>query len=330
MDLEKREEYIRTILQAKEIDLETQNYVLKYVDMNQQLFGNVLDMDKLVDRIVIKNLHHSISTFDIKRNPLQGLLKTSVSFGSWNPYTHKIETNPIVKLVSKISKKAKQSYDSTIMHELDHCATNEYIDVTKEEKSQLLEKIQIPVLSKIFKIAFNTIFSKKFPVSGVLDYRQVIQNGLSLRNLNEGITAYKEEIYDNFLGYKSHTSYKAGKTVAKFIGEVIGTDELIRMHFDNDYNAMRVAFQEKTGQDLNTLVSKLNKESTIMTMFLGRLYTNHYARKMDKFMQTISLTQTQSIAERSFIPKCEIDHTLAIENAQNSNSRNNVVDKEIS
>lgn len=319
MDLEKRTEYIKTRLSENGIDQETQDYVLKYVDMNQQLFGNILDMDRVVDRIV-NNLHHSISTYDIKAKPLQGLLKLFTARGSWDLYDHRIETNPIHKLVSKISRKVKEQYNSTIMHELDHCATTEYVDMAKYFNVSKQE-IEQAVKSLRAERRFRYIEKKtkgQIAMSGVANVHLKSsdrKNGIGRSNLvllNEGITAYKQEMYDNFLGIKSNTSYKDEKSVAHFIGEIIGKDELIRMHSDNDYNAMRVAFQEKTGQDLNKLVRKLKPSSRVMSMMFGQIYTRHHKKNLEKFMQTIRTTSVQSEHGKSFIPRCEIDHAAAI------------------
>lgn len=321
MDLEKRTEYIKTRLSEKGIDEETQAYVLKYVDMNQQLFGNVIDINKVVDRIV-NNLHHSISTYDVKKNPIQGLLKTFSTLGSWEPYNHRIQINPVIKLMSKMSKKVKGQYISTIMHEIDHCATTKYEDIATHlgVSEQKLEQ-QVKKFGKLYEKAFKNKANKRngmTTISGIAGVRLTSQdrrngvNSAKLYFLNEGITAYKQEMYDEFLGIKSSTGYKESKLLAGRIGEIIGKEELIAMHSDNDYGGIKNAFQEKTGQDLNTIVKRLNHASPIMSMMFGKMYTKYSERRIQKIMQSIKLTQKQSNSAKDFIPRHEIDHATAI------------------
>ena len=323
MDIEKRTEYIKTRLSEKGIDEETQSYVLKYVDTNQQLFGNALDIDKVVERL-LNNLNYSIENFDIKKNPLKALVFPHTSLGAWSPYKNKIEMNPILKMAGKFSKSMRQKYDSTIMHELDHCATTEYIDMSEEDKKYFTERI--PIKNQKLKNIFKNIINKKIEerkgqivlsgIAGVRNIEHARNNGVStakLALLNEGITAYKEEKYNRFLGIEERTSYDVEKTVASFIGKVIGEDELIRLHSNNDYQSMRVAFQKETGRDLNEIVGRLKETSLPMRFAFGNLYARNYKKNMEKIIKEI----TQSSAERAekkaeFIPRCEIDHNTAI------------------
>lgn len=322
MDSQERIEYIKTKLKEKGIDQETQDYVLKYVDMNQQLFGNILDMDRVTERIV-NNLQHNISGYDILNKPLQGLLKLFNIRGSWGLYSHRIEINPVNKLLGKISRRVKEKNDSTVMHELDHCATTEYVEITKffniseQEIEKSAKRLGAEKRLKYIKEKMKDQVAMSGVASAVLkssDRKNGI-NRLNLALLNEGITAYKQEIYNNFLGIKSKTGYKTEKSVAYFISEIIGKDKLVYMHANNDYNAMRVAFQEKTGQDLNKLVRKLNLGSLAMTMMFGPIYTSYNVKKLQKYMQTIITTHVQSEPEKGFVPRYEVDHTAAIEKA---------------
>ena len=89
-------------------------------------------------------------------------------------------------------------------------------------------------------------------------------------------------MYDKFLGNKSYTPYGTEKKVAKFIGSVIGEENLISMHFNNDYEGIRKAFNEKTGQDLNDLVKEMNKKSLLKTLLFGKLYTKSFSKKIER------------------------------------------------
>lgn len=141
-------------------------------------------------------------------------------------------------------------------------------------------------------------------------------NSIELESLNEGITAYKQEMYDKFIGIKPRTPYQAEKEVAKFIGQVIGKDKLISMHFNHDYQGIRSAFTEKTGRDLNELTEKLNQQSNVLTKFFGKLYTKHFSKKMEKFMEEFDIKQESKERNTDFIPKVNVDYTEIRENAQ--------------
>jgi hypothetical protein len=91
-------------------------------------------------------------------------------------------------------------------------------------------------------------------------------------------------MYDKYLGYKAYTPYEAQKKVAKFIGNVIGKENLIGMHFNNDYNGIRKSFYEKTGQDLNDLVDKMNKQSMLKTQIFGKPYIKYFSKKIEKYI----------------------------------------------
>lgn len=293
MDKNKRNEYIRDRLLEKGINTETQDYIIKYVNMNQSLFGNILDIHKVADRI-LNNLDHSISTYDIKSNPSRSLRKLVSSRGFWDSYEHRIETNPIHKLMSRFSKSAQQQYNSTIMHEIDHCATTDYMDVLtyfdihEEELTAIIER-EGP------QETFDEVQNKqggKLATSGIsrtiLGFKHNDSNLTHsiLTMLNEGITAYKQEMYDKFLGIKSKTNYTAPKIVAEYISEVIGKEKLIQMHFNNDYNGIRTAFQEKTGRSLDDLVSRLKPSSSIKSKLFGKLYSRKWEKTIESFKQT--------------------------------------------
>lgn len=298
MNENERNQYIRTRLTENGINEETQAYVLQYVDMNQNLFGDFLDVNKVTDRIV-NNLHHSISTYDIKSNPSEGLKKLVSARGFWDSYEHRVETNPIHKSLSRFSKIAKQHYDSTMMHEIDHCATTEYMDVAtyfnmSEDELELnvkrsglegpLEEIQTKYDGKLAASGISrTIWGSKNNRNGV--------TSKNLMMLNEGITAYKQEMYDDFLGIKHKTNYKVPKMVANFIAEQIGQEKMLQLQFDNDYNGIRTAFKEATGQNLDDIVGKLKPTSSIKEKLFGKLYTRKWEKTIETSKQNIEETK---------------------------------------
>lgn len=131
-----------------------------------------------------------------------------------------------------------------------------------------------------------------------------------MRKLNEGITVYKQEMYDKFLGNNTYTGgYRIERDVAKFIADVIGKEQLVSMHFNNDYGAIRTAFNEKTGKELNELVNELNKKSTIKTMLFGKKYTRYFAKKMQKCIENIGWEKEKK-AKTDFVPKFKPDYTI--------------------
>lgn len=158
-------------------------------------------------------------------------------------------------------------------------------------------------------------------VSGIFDYRQLAENGINLRMLNEGITAYKQEMYDKFLGRKIKVSYNMEKDVAEFIANIIGRDELINLHFNNDYEGIRGKFKEKTGNELNELVKILNSKSIVKTILFGTIYTRKIGMRIKTFMED-SRRGVDIISKKNadFVPKFDIDHTEIkkfIEDAEN-------------
>lgn len=289
-DENQRNEYIKTKLEEKGIDKETQDSVIKYVDMNKSLFGDFLDIDKVTDRIV-NNLNSSISTYDVKSNPPKGLKKLFSSRGFWNAYEHKVEINPIHKLLSRFSKSEKQHLDSTIMHELDHCATTEYMDLpnyfnmTKEEfdetvKREGLEEMVEEIQDKQDgKLAASGVSKTSF---GLEKNGDKLKHS-SLTMFNEGITAYKQGLYDKASGIDAKTNYQVPKMCAEMVAETIGQENLIKMHFENDYEGIKTLFQEKTGKNLDELVGQLEPSSIIKSKVFGKLYTKIWEKKIENF-----------------------------------------------
>ena len=301
MDLSNYSEYIQKKMSEKGINTETQDYVIQYICMNQELFGNYLNIDKVLDRIINK-LNCSISSslfdnIDIKR-PIKDFIELTHISGCWFPHRNEIYINPIIKLKTMLSQKERKRTLSTIMHEMDHCATTEYID--QQEIEQYFQahseyyKNNIEKKEMIEKIT-NEYYKKnaKIPVSGIADYRQNINMGVELDKLNEGITSYKQEMYGRFFNRPSIGGYYVERKVAKFIGNVIGEQKLISMHFNKDYEGIRTSFNETTGGELNDLVEELNdvvqklrKNSYLKNLpILKKIYFSKTMDKLDKFME---------------------------------------------
>lgn len=301
MEFEEYLEYIEKKLHEKNINTETQDYIIKYVYMNQKLFGKHLNIDKLVSRI-LNNLNHNITSFDIDNTPLNKLKRIITTRGRWDPYQNKITINPVNKLKGMLFKREKQKHNSSIMHEIDHCATTEYLQISKPEYEQYIQScikrnhIENPQdISKI-KNLLNQIYNEHkgiFEIVGIQDFRQLLQSGINLKKLNEGITAYKQELYDKFLGNKPNTAYIAEKEVARFIGKVIGKENLINMHFNNDYEGIKTLFDERTGKDLNELVNLLDKKSIF--------------KSLETFEKNCEIKPERKNAD--LVPKFNIDYT---------------------
>ena len=301
MEFEEYLEYIEKKLYEKNINTETQDYIIKYVYMNQKLFGKHLNIDKLVSRI-LNNLNHNITSFDIDNTPLNKLKRIITTRGRWDPYQNKITINPVNKLKGMLFKREKQKHNSSIMHEIDHCATTEYLQISKPEYEQYIQScikrnhIENPQdISKI-KNLLNQIYNEHkgiFEIVGIQDFRQLLQSGINLKKLNEGSTAYKQELYDKFLGNKPNTAYIAEKEVARFIGKVIGKENLINMHFNNDYEGIKTLFDERTGKDLNELVNLLDKKSIF--------------KSLETFEKNCEIKPERKNAD--LVPKFNIDYT---------------------
>ena len=75
-----------------------------------------------------------------KLQEVHKVIDSIIHKGKWNYYEHKIRINPITKLRSMISKKQKGKMDSIIRHEIDHCATTEYIDIDERKKEEYIQK----------------------------------------------------------------------------------------------------------------------------------------------------------------------------------------------
>lgn len=59
MNKEERYQYIDSICRQKNINSETKLYIKKYIQLNEKLFGDFLDIDKVTDRL-LKNIRYNI------------------------------------------------------------------------------------------------------------------------------------------------------------------------------------------------------------------------------------------------------------------------------
>lgn len=229
-------EEIRKKLEDKDYSQETKDYIIQYINLNKELYGHILNVDEqFLDRITA-NLKGNITTVDFKNNSFKkeiGRLSKMITrkIGAmYDKREQKVFINPIRKLQSKLFKKDSSMMLTRIMHELDHIATAATFEDENGEKKTVL---------------------------GIAD----MSENIDLSLLNEGITAYKEEAYAKKLGSEYHSSYKDEKKVAEFIANIIGKENLIKYHFNNDYVSIKNSFYEKTGVDLDTVVKVLNEES---------------------------------------------------------------------
>jgi len=292
-----RIEYIRQTLQERDIDENTQNYIVRYVQMNQELYGNIIDMNKLVKRLM-NNIQHSISTkiegYDVW---LQTTLMLSTS-GNWDAYKKKIFVSPFYKVGAMISKTFRLSKDSTLFHELDHCGTTEYVDISEQEKDEYIKNYiktngikSIPDQNEYRRIINQTykMSGGKKAIVGLKDADVKGDIALNLSQLNEGITAYKQEMYDKYNGIKHTSQYRAQKDVARLIADVIGEENMIKLQFDNNYNGIREIFNRKTGKDLNEIVKILNKIKATELMFAGKLGDVVFSVMLKRYMKDAEL-----------------------------------------
>ena len=84
------------------------------------------------------------------------------------------------------------------------------------------------------------------------------------------------------------------------------------MHFNNDYQAIKTAFNQKTSENLDNLVAILNQKSKFKSKFFGRIYNKTYSKKIYTFIKKASENiKTKKQKERtSFVPKYNIDHSI--------------------
>jgi hypothetical protein len=312
--------YLQERMESKKINAETQDYVIQYVKMNEALFGKYIDKEKLIKRI-INNLDSSIygieginglksirrklkMAFNMRRKNLGGIYKG---------YQMRIEINPMLKL------KGEERVWSTIMHELDHCATTEYVKLDEYDAYDYKDIYQM-----------CKIHNDILVVSGVDDPREKVDSNVSLRRLNEGITVYKQKIYNQYTGNKSETQYKTESEVAEFIANTIGKENLITLHFNNDYKTIKEKFYQKTGQDLNELLDVLNNKSRLKRRIFGKLYIKKYEKNVKNVMQKMKQKKAEKKSKKNanFVDRYVIDESCVINLQQEKLNEDKIIQRE--
>ena len=307
-----RKQFIEQKCYQKNINLETQEYIKQYISLNETLFGSFLDIDNIINK-VLSNLNSSIKITPVSISELK-------HNGRWNGFRHYIYVNPVNMILSKFLKSEKNKVTSIIMHELDHCANTKYVPISDHDKNIFLEDILKEYKMKGRKInRVKNYIDKKYkqgilPISGISDKRQSIQNNINLTQLDEGITAWKQEMYEKQLGIRPYRVYSFEKEVAKFISDMIGKENLIQMHFNNDYEGIKKLFKDNTGTELNDLVKKMNDKPKFNILLnsipiAGKIYRRKFNNKRMEFytdfqqsMQVIK-KQHQEKRRTDFVPK---------------------------
>lgn len=324
-----RKQFIEKKCYQKNINLETQEYIKQYISLNESLFVNFLDVDDVTKKL-LENLNKSISMIPTKPSEL---IRGS---GTWKGGKHYIYINPINKILSIFFKSEKYKLNSIIMHELDHCATSEYISISEQEKNNIIETIinknKIKRKDKVKNYINNKYKKNKglLPISGISDIRQSIHNNVNLTPLNEGITAWKQEMYEKQLGIRPYRVYSFEKEVSKFISDMIGKENLIKMHFNHDYEGIRQLFKENTGTELNCLVEKLNNKPRFNILLnnipiVRKIYKRNFNTKRREFYTDIQQSmqdikkQNQEKRRTDFIPKIDVKHQTTDFNTQRKN-----------
>ena len=246
------EKIIISKMDEKQIKVKNQKYLYKYIELNIQLFS-FLDIELLIERLIenFEGIHINFESLIL------------YSYGEYSPTTGKILISP--KLFFGKNKKYK---DSVIFHELDHCACSP-ISVKKEFKNYINKRKE--KYKKFFYIIPNFILKYFFlktiysgPISGIVEYTgensKKIKYGTNWENcLNEGITSFKQEIYSKKLNIDFHYNqdfYEGGRMGAKCVGDIIGIEKLIYLHFNNNIAEIEKSFFQKTGLELEYLILK--------------------------------------------------------------------------
>ena len=324
-------------LKSKGINEETIKYACKYVELNEKLFGNVLDISEVAERLT-DNLDHDIRFVYFEHGILNEAERMVSTKGTWDAYRHHVMIAPALEAMSKVSKTMREYKESAIYHELDHCATTTYKDIPVEEKDAYIEEYikengiteeekKQEVADKINKMYEFTNGQKA--IVGVKNSEKTSDEELSFTKLNEGITEYKQKMYDKELGIKSDSAYPTERKLAGIIADTIGVDEMIKLQFNNDYEGIRERFNQYSKTDLNQIVYEMNnikRTDTVMDIF----FQMQFQKKLDRYASEIDKTKVQPTEEKShgrntdFVPKVEIDHEQVKENMKNNELQRNI------
>lgn len=279
---EKKNEIISKINQKK-ISPKYQKSIIKYIELNIELFG-FLDVEELINRIVenFGGVSPNITSFLYN------------DYGQYTPTTGKVLLSP--KLYWGKNRKYKES---VFLHELDHCACspitvkqqyNKYKSEIKKKHKYFYKLIPDFISSEIFlKIHYEG------PISGIANLKrergyilQKITYGTKLENyLNEGITSLKQKIYSDKLNLSFHKKkdfFYGVRMGAECIGKVIGFDNLIYLHFNNNLKNIEEDFFGKTNIKLEELILKCieyDKKNTKKRLKQLKLFIEQIYKKVN-------------------------------------------------
>lgn len=320
-------DYVQKKLDEKGINIETQDEVIKYLWANKKLFGHIIDTKKLADKI-IQNLDKSITYFGTdttnlpaihksKFSIITSILSMSIIGGYYQPYSKEVYLNPLTQ--GKLTKWGRRNRDSIFMHEIDHCATTSYTELSEKDMNEFIEyKTKKGILGKIIsntmpnrlndyivrsKKSWDKMIDGKIAAIGVDDPLLEKKYNISFSRLNEGITVLKQKKFSKVLGLKfskiTSSSYMSEPFAAEFIAEKIGLDNLIKFQQENDYESINKSFKEATGKDLKNLIIDLNKIPILIPFTKGML------RKMLHLKQYESIVAPNK-KNADFVPKFKL------------------------
>lgn len=242
-------------MDQKKIKKKYQKYILQYIDLNEELF-TFIDIDLLCKRIVenFTGVKFNLSSFLYN------------DFGQYIPTTGEVSLAP-----SLFFGKNRKYKFTVFLHELDHCACSP----TQLKRQYDKYKSDIKIKYKFWNIFIPEIvltenFLKIYyegPITGIANLErkkgyisQKLLYGTKLENhLNEGITSLKQKIYSEKLKipfHKKRDFFYGGRIGAECIGKVIGFDNMIYQHFNNNFKNIKEDFFKKTNMELEELILK--------------------------------------------------------------------------
>ena len=242
-------------MDQKKIKKIYQKYILQYIDLNAQLF-TFIDIDLLCKRI--------IENFTGVKLNISSLIYND--FGQYSPTTGKISLSPIL-----FFGKNKKYKATVFFHELDHCGCSP-IQLKKQYdkyKNDIKKKYEFwhKIIPEIFFCENFLKIHYEGPITGIANLErregytsQKILYGTKLENhLNEGITSLKQKIYSDKLKipfHKKRDFFYGARIGAECIGKVIGFDNMIYQHFNNNFTNIEQEFFEKTNIKIEELLLK--------------------------------------------------------------------------
>ena len=271
---EKEIQEIKYKLDIKKIKQKNQKYIIEYINLNTELFP-FLNIKKLTQRII--NNFNTVSL-----NKMSFIYK---DFGQYNPLTGKVLISP--KLFYGKKKKYKES---VIFHELDHCACSPVYIKEKYNKFKLNFYLKHKIISGfILDFILNELFFLNSDIdilSGVATVKrkkgytiQKFVTGNSWQNhLNEGITSLKQILYSDVLKIKFHEKndfYLGARMGVECLANVIGFENMIYLHFNNDFCELEKRFNLKSCITLEEL------------MVACAMYDSHRSRKNFRRVQEL-------------------------------------------